>query len=490
MSFGYPDGVALGSGKNGFYGAAIVGDGGIGAVPIDNPEVMVFSVETTGPSETFTLPLRNISTYDVTIDWGDASEDTITTYNDASLTHTYTSADTYTVTVTANQAAFGQIYFNGGGDRLKIKEISQWGSVLEWDELLVAFFNCTNLDVTATDAGNFLGVTSLSSAFRGSATTSFAAQDFSNATTFAYAWADNSLMTTFGLIDCSSGTNFEGTWRDNVLLASFPLIDTSSGQLFEYCWEGNSTYTSFPLLDMSSATDLLGAWSGNSGLLSFPLIDTGLCENFIFTWLNCSSLTTFPAINCSSSNTLSSTWSGCSGLTSFGSINSTGVNIFANTWNGCGVFTSFPTDIDFSSMTNGTSCFSGSTIPTASWDAILVDCDDNNPNTSITFHGGSSKYTKGVVDSGTTDATTANKLEESGQNFLTTVTIGDVVYNTTDSTFARITAIDSDTVLSIDTDIMTSGEDYEIMGSAGARARFYLTNVDSWSIIDGGPDTV
>lgn len=65
-------------------------------------------------------------------------------------------------------------------------------------------------------------------------------------------------------------------------------------------------------------------------------------------------------------------------------------------------------------------------------------------------------------DSGTTDGTTANKLVESGQNFTSTVTVGDVVHNTTDDTFAYVTAIDSDTTLSIDADIMVSGEAYSI----------------------------
>lgn len=65
-------------------------------------------------------------------------------------------------------------------------------------------------------------------------------------------------------------------------------------------------------------------------------------------------------------------------------------------------------------------------------------------------------------DSGTTDSTTANKLVQSGQNFNTTVSVGNVVHNTTDDTFAYVTAVDSDTTLSIDSDIMVSGEAYTI----------------------------
>ena len=64
------------------------------------------------------------------------------------------------------------------------------------------------------------------------------------------------------------------------------------------------------------------------------------------------------------------------------------------------------------------------------------------------------------VDRGTATATTANKLVDSTQNFNTTAQIGSYITNTTDSTTASVTAIDSDTILSLDTDIMTSGENY------------------------------
>jgi hypothetical protein len=67
-----------------------------------------------------------------------------------------------------------------------------------------------------------------------------------------------------------------------------------------------------------------------------------------------------------------------------------------------------------------------------------------------------------VQDSGTADGTTTNKLVDSSQDFLTTVKVGMTVYNTTDSTFTNVTAVDSDTQLTLADDIMASGENYEI----------------------------
>ena len=64
------------------------------------------------------------------------------------------------------------------------------------------------------------------------------------------------------------------------------------------------------------------------------------------------------------------------------------------------------------------------------------------------------------LDRGTTSSTTANKLVDSTQNFNTTAQVGSFVKNTTDNTTASVTAIDSDSTLSLSADIMASGENY------------------------------
>jgi hypothetical protein len=66
--------------------------------------------------------------------------------------------------------------------------------------------------------------------------------------------------------------------------------------------------------------------------------------------------------------------------------------------------------------------------------------------------------------SSTTDGTTANKLVDSGASFTTDgILIGAIVKNTTDTTYATITAIDDDNTLSLSADIFISGEDYSIL---------------------------
>ena len=60
-------------------------------------------------------------------------------------------------------------------------------------------------------------------------------------------------------------------------------------------------------------------------------------------------------------------------------------------------------------------------------------------------------------------STTSNKLVDSGASFATSI-VGQTVYNVTDGTSAMVTARDSGTTLSIDADIMASGESYIISG--------------------------
>lgn len=79
-----------------------------------------------------------------------------------------------------------------------------------------------------------------------------------------------------------------------------------------------------------------------------------------------------------------------------------------------------------------------------------------------------------VKDSGTTTSTTANKLVDSTQNFTSSVQIGDTVNNTTDGTSATITAVDSNTTLSLSSDIMTTGETYTIRVTSAIVSDPYL----------------
>ena len=95
-----------------------------------------------------------------------------------------------------------------------------------------------------------------------------------------------------------------------------------------------------------------------------------------------------------------------------------------------------------------------------------------------------------VSDSGTTSATTANKLVETGQNLATTVRVGDIVYNTTDSTAATVTSVDSDTTLSLSEDIMESGDSYTIYRGQPGACVLYVGNLGDVKVKTSGGDIV
>lgn len=92
-----------------------------------NAFISIWKTDNAGTSGTnqITLPLVSSGTYNFKVYWGDGTNDTITTYNQAEITHTYPSAGTYEVLIAGT---IDRIKFDGGGDKDKLLEIKQWGT--------------------------------------------------------------------------------------------------------------------------------------------------------------------------------------------------------------------------------------------------------------------------------------------------------------------------------------------------------------------------
>lgn len=89
--------------------------------------------------------------------------------------------------------------------------------------------------------------------------------------------------------------------------------------------------------------------------------------------------------------------------------------------------------------------------------------DDGRVNYYIDLEDPIMKDGTTVTITGTTDATTAYKLEDSGADFVTDgIAAGQFVRNTTDDTYSIITAVDDLNTLSLERDIIISGEDYDV----------------------------
>ena len=86
----------------------------------------------------------------------------------------------------------------------------------------------------------------------------------------------------------------------------------------------------------------------------------------------------------------------------------------------------------------------------------------NSTSSDIYFQNCQFALTK-QVETGTTTTATANKLTDSGQNFTSTVRVGDFVINDTDNAYTTVTAVDSDTVLSLAADVVGNAKVYYIV---------------------------
>lgn len=114
------------------------------------------------------LPLTYWSGYNFTVDWGDGQSETITsgTWNPGmpAITHTYASPGVYDLKFKGALPAF--VFSDSADDKLKILDVKQWGTIV-WDDMELMFSGCENVQISATDAPNLSGITSLVAMFSG-----------------------------------------------------------------------------------------------------------------------------------------------------------------------------------------------------------------------------------------------------------------------------------------------------------------------------------
>lgn len=213
------------------------------------------------------LPLVANGTYNFVVNWGDGNSDTITVWNAAATTHTYSTAGTYNITITGTITGW---QFNNGGDKLKILSITEWGSL----RLSVTaatqgyFYGCSNLTLSSvSDTLDLTGTTSLVEMFRGctslTSINNFVSWSTSAVTTFATMFYDcinfnqnisglnTSAATTIAglLYACSSFNNGYASGVANTL-----TLSTSACTNFGTVFYGNSAMNCN-----------IGSWTVSSG---------------------------------------------------------------------------------------------------------------------------------------------------------------------------------------------------------------------------------
>ncbi|WP_394749670.1 BspA family leucine-rich repeat surface protein [Spongiimicrobium salis] len=111
-----------------------------------------------GNNNQIVIPVVDGEIYNYTVDWGDGTSNTNVSQT---MTHTYTTVGTYTVSISGMfpHPRFALDDFNG-----KLLAVNQWGDI-EWNSMENAFEYCGNMQVFAEDIPNLSNVRSLNRMF-------------------------------------------------------------------------------------------------------------------------------------------------------------------------------------------------------------------------------------------------------------------------------------------------------------------------------------
>ena len=226
---------------------------------------------TVGAGVSITLPLVNTRaegslSYNCTINWGDGSPlSTVTAYNSASATHTYTNAGIYNVEIRGTCEGWS---FNNTGSKLLITAVVYWG-----------------------DAGGFNGFKYLKGAFHGCS--NLASLGKGVILPGGTGILTDGFYRTF--TNCSALTSIPtDLFRYNTAISSNGFYET---------FFGCSALTTIPidLFRYNTAVSSNGFYATFSGCSALTSVPTNLfryntlCESFYQTFVGCSALTAVPA---------------------------------------------------------------------------------------------------------------------------------------------------------------------------------------------------
>jgi hypothetical protein len=277
----------------------------------------VFKITTTNPSTTFTVPLVDYGalTPQLVISWGDGSSSPlITSSSSTDRIHTYSTAGTYTITISGFMPGF--TVSNNSAIRNLITELVQWGTV---GLRAINFYGCLNLtaipgSASLSGVGGYTGlndVVSFASFLRGTGVSTIPSDIFDyspNATTFTDTFSSMLSLTSVptGLFDnVTNATTFASCFSACNALTSVPstLFDQNANVVnfsgtFRNCraltnvlqFTYNTQVTIFNnIYNMTSTTNALSGTAPELWLRTPTPSGTAAFRN-------CSGLTNFTAI--------------------------------------------------------------------------------------------------------------------------------------------------------------------------------------------------
>ena len=208
---------------------------------------------TTGTNETITIPTTGAGyNYDIT-----TSDGQTFTGETGDKTITFATAGDYDVEISGD---FPRIYFNNGGDNLKLVDIVQWGSIA-WTSFSVAFYGCNSLTTTSvTDAPDLSNVTDISNMFlrcQELITLDFSNWDVSNVTNMSNMLQRNLDLTTLAVSnwDVSNVTNMNQMLRNTDSITDYLLSNWNINKVTDF-----GAFMVFTGMSTSSYDAILIGW--------------------------------------------------------------------------------------------------------------------------------------------------------------------------------------------------------------------------------------
>jgi len=363
---------------------------------------------------------------DTVVYWGDGSNNTYTSSDSGSKTHTYLSGGVYKVTI---KGKFNCFRFNNTGDKLKIINISSWGSAIFSNTSL--FYGCSNLDITATNAPKIQTTLSLMFAL----CTSLTSLDMSK-------WDTSSVTTMFAsFVQCTSLTT----------------INVSN-------------------LDISSVESLRSTFFGCSSLETLDVSnwDTSSVTDMRTTFKSCTSLGTLDVSkwNISLVTTLEATFMECPVTTlDVSEWNTSSVeSLFGSFYDCTSLETLDVSEWDTSSVTDMTTLFYGCN--------SLTILDVTNWNTSLV-------QLMGWMFANCYSLTTANLSSWNISNVTDLVNFMDSANLWTDSQYDDVLL--SWSQQTVKPNLVVNFADAHYQPSSLAAKTILTTSPNLWTITDGGP---
>ena len=387
------------------------------SIVIDIPFITTW--QTTSANESITI-LTIGDGYNYSVNWGDGTMESAFT---GAASHTYATAGTYTVEMAG---AFPRIHFNffATNNATKIQDISQWGNN-PWVAMNSAFFGCSSLSSSATDAPDLSKVTNMSSMFQNAFAFNgdLSSWDVSNVTNmssmFQNADAFNQDLSSW---DVSNVTNMSRMFGSadafNQDLSSWDVSNvTTMEDMFAAAFAFNQDLSSWDVSNVTTMKNMFeDADAFNQDLSSWDVSNVTTMERmFAFadafnqdlsSW-DVSNVTTMEGmfIGADAFNQDLSSWD-VSNVTTMERMFefADAFNQDLSSWDVSNVTnmsfmfladSAFNQDLsswDVSNVTNMSFMFAGATLSTANYDALLIGWSGLTLQNGVSFDGGNSQY--------------------------------------------------------------------------------------------------